>query len=112
MRRTPLSDEYVAGLIDGEGWVSVVSRYDHTGKSRVIIDVAMTCEPVIRALQDRFGGSVTALKAKNERCLPSWRWRVYGQAARPVLLAIRGRVIVKHDAVEDCIRFYQETGTW
>lgn len=108
-RSTP-SDEYFAGLTDGEGWVSLIQPWGHNRKVRPIVDVQMTHQATIETLHRRFGGNLLQRKPASDRHKMVWRWRVVGQTAKLCILAIRPFVITKRDDVEEVIRFLRETG--
>lgn len=95
-----IKDAYFAGLIDGEGHISIHSRGANRTKGRPIIVVAMTCERTINAIRDHFGvGTVRPAKVK-EGCKPQWRWRVSYKNARIVADRIRPYLITKEEALQ------------
>lgn len=85
---------YLAGLMDGEGYVGI-----HGRAARFAIE--MTDEPAIRWLHSVFGGKVWPVKGTNK---PAWGWNAIRKA--DVLLIARGilpYVIVKAARVSAAI---------
>lgn len=99
------SDEYFAGLIDGEGWIGMV-------RMKTVIQVQMTHEATVAALHNRYGGSFVRRPPASARHKMVWRWEISGRTARRVLIAIRPFVITKKDDLEQAIRHLKETGEW
>lgn len=98
--KNALRDAYFAGLIDGEGYISMKSK--GIGKSkRPAIEVKMTCEETIRALHKHFG-------VGNVRFVPSppnhptwknqWKWYATSLAAEAAISRISPYLITKREA--------------
>jgi len=103
---------YVAGIVDGEGYVGIHRR---TGGSRwggITLEVAMTVEGVPRLLQRLFGGSVYQRQDKRSDGYrkPSWRWSVVNRQAEAVLRAIYPWLIVKRPNADICLAYQATVG--
>jgi hypothetical protein len=90
-------DAYFAGLIDGEGCLSVDKRGAARPNSRVPrITVNMTNREIIELLHATYGGSFRVLSAPtNPKHKQQWRWRVQHKKAREMLTRIYPHLRVK-----------------
>lgn len=58
-------DSYLCGLFDGEGWVYLTIRNTKDNRGTYIkltVGVGMTCRPLVKLFQSRFGGRITTYK--------------------------------------------------
>ncbi len=84
---------YFAGLVDGEGCITVSKgKYDN----RVLAVVIVMCdkEP-IELLHQSFGGCLFYVEKKNPKWKNSWHWSVKSQKAKPFLEAVLPYLRVK-----------------
>jgi hypothetical protein len=100
-----LSNEYVAGLFDGEGYLSIrpcmVKRAIHY-RYQVHTGIANTYLPIIEALHAKFGGSLyvnDSCHRKNSAHRISYHWRVVSQRAYWFFEQVLPHLIVKRDEV-------------
>lgn len=84
---------YLAGLIDGEGHVSLSSA--GAGKKRFVIEIKMTSERVINWLQNNFGGLKQFRPSTNPNWNDQWRWRLQGKDAIALYEQIKPYLMVK-----------------
>lgn len=87
-------DAYAAGLIDGEGCISI-----HRQQFTVHIDIGMT-EPGLDLLNEmakRYGGNVRPFRAATDRWAAAYTWTVTGQRATMMLRAIQPALRVKYE---------------
>jgi hypothetical protein len=105
-------EAYFAGLLDGEGCFQLEKRPSRPGGVRPTIEMNMTCEKTIRALNDRFPGRITTRTPRNANWQPQWRWKVQDKSARAVVKAIRPYVITKREVVEQFVEYWEGRGTW
>ncbi len=88
---------YLAALLDGEGYVAW-TRETKTHKSRLILRITMTDEPLIDWLKETFGGYKYDKKPWKDHYKPQWGWSLEGYAAEKLyrvvgpLMKIKGRV--------------------
>lgn len=102
--------EYLAGLMDGEGCVGIRRVQTKATYGRpcycLVIQLAMTYQPVIEILCEEFGGVIyidhwyVHLKHK-----PSYKWTVYGRKAAAILAKMLPTLIVKREQAELALRF-------
>ena len=69
-----LSDEYIAGFMDGEGNFSVYSRHrEYTAKNGEVrihqrnivqVRVANTCLPILEEIKEKYGGHIGVLAVR------------------------------------------------
>ena len=110
-------DMYFAGLIDGEGTITITfTQYDRKGYGRgskhsVLVHVGMTDERPIYALQRQFGGTVKKWIKKNPKWSDIYIWRVYSAEARECLKRIRPYLMVKQEQADICLEFFEKTVT-
>ena len=103
----PLSDEYVAGLFDGEGCVScqrqwIQGKYEKYPRVQIQISIANNNLEIIHLLQRWFGGGKYR-KHKNSKC---FTWRVLGkQNLLKFLNAVYPHTVIKRGEVYHAIRF-------
>lgn len=79
----PLLLAYLAGIIDGEGYVGVHSH--GAGKNqRFVMQVNMTDKDIVELLHATLGGHMRYKKPYREGYKPQWLWRVTAKQARCV----------------------------
>lgn len=75
---------YAAGLIDGEGSFGIHGRKKRTAMGRMYyasrLQVGMTkpALPVLKDLQTKWGGGLTANRASTKRWAEAWMWTLQG----------------------------------
>lgn len=88
-----LSIEYVAGLFDGEGWLTAQASRG-AGLARVpACGITMTYGPIVQALREQFGGSVSAQPRPPNKTPHCWRLR--GKSAQRFIALIEPYLIVR-----------------
>lgn len=93
---------YFAGILDGEGCLSITSgkrRSTSTALTRSTqIYVGNTDPRIIEWIQARFGGSIALRPTPHpERHKPLWRWLCSGANIEPVLRAVLPYLIIKRE---------------
>lgn len=93
---------YTAGLIDGEGCVSIACR---DGRFTVMVYVGSTDAEILRWLQDHWGGFLTGPfgRGPNQRPIGLWR-SLQGTNAKPLLTRIRPHAKIKSAQIENALR--------
>jgi hypothetical protein len=105
-----VSDEYLAGLTDGEGHISIVFR-PKTGVGRtgtqcyLFVAFTMVDREAIDAIAERFGGAVYALKQESPRWKPAFRWQATGARAERFIRAVRPYLRVKVRQADIALEF-------
>lgn len=103
---------YLAGIIDGEGTISIYrfSRKGATSTHHMLVIVVATTTPRLMVwLRRRFGGSFTARTPKPPR-RKFWRWVIYQENAGQVLRACLPYLIVKSRHARLGLKFLAERG--
>ena len=67
-------------MVDGEGSVGYFSCGVNRNH-RFVIEIKMTCEPIIDWLQETYGGYKQYRQSTNPNHKDQWRWRVQGNKA-------------------------------
>lgn len=99
---------YIAGLFDGEGSVSITKpSASCPRRHRLIVQIAMTHEETIRAIQRQFGGRVQRIVQSkyNSNARDRFDWRLSDTAAYQFLRIMQPMLITKAAAVEIALRF-------
>lgn len=112
-----LSDEYMAGLFDGEGCVMVrVWRKPNSPHIRYqpAISLGMTYRPVIEQIHRQYGGSIhlNDHSKRNKKHRAQFNWVASSQVAARVLRAMLPYLIVKKDEAELVLQLQGSLDTW
>ena len=113
-----LDIRYVAGLFDGEGWITIVKqrlggyRQYHSDYVRyqLVAGIGMTHRPIIHILHRQFGGGFTinaSAKAKQPKSRTGYQWKTSSGAAAEFLSLIYPHMVVKKEEAEIAILFQQ-----
>lgn len=117
LRKLVLSDTdaaYIAGIVDGEGWIGIHKLGSRGGTSRRVgqyrmcVEVGNTNEPVIRFLKSRLHGAVTFHPGRGGS-KAHWKWRCTSHIALLVLDAVLPYLIIKRRQAVLCRRFQRYT---
>lgn len=90
---------YIAGFIDGEGTVMLISRAN--GSVGLLVTVANTKRPVMDWLTETVGvGRTHTRSERNPKHAAGYWWQASGEAAASVLTQIRPYLKVKHEQAQ------------
>ncbi len=78
-------NSYAAGLIDGEGSITLTKSRASVPYRRPGVTVASTTRELVDFMKDNFGGSITKKKTYQAHHLPSYHWQVYNEGALRLL---------------------------
>lgn len=92
-----MTNEYIAGLFDGEGYISFTLRKDF-GYLKCEVGISVSNETVINQLHELFPEGKHYTKAGTNRMLH--HFYLSGNNARRFINAIRPHIIVKQDVVD------------
>lgn len=67
---------YTAGIIDGEGTISIQRRRRKDYQRVPIVSVSSTTHELLKFLQDNYSGCIRNQKTYKEHHKPSWVWSV------------------------------------
>jgi hypothetical protein len=99
-------EEYIAGLFDGEGCVSVIKR-SSTGCTYHQLDVriTMTALAVLEAIKCTYGGNLQEVKVAAAHYKRSWQLYCQGVVGLNVLRRILPFAIEKQAKIDLAVRF-------
>ena len=113
-----LDIRYVAGLFDGEGWITICKQklgergYGHYSPHHVryqlVAGVGMTHRPIIERLHAQFGGGLfinRSAQKKMPKSRPGYMWKVSSGPAADFLALLVQHLLVKKDEAELAIKF-------
>jgi hypothetical protein len=94
---------YFAGILDGEGCLSMSAPTRRTGQYATQIFVGNTDARLIHWIHARFGGTV-ALRPRQASAKPThkqlWRWLLSGSDIVPVLSAVSPYLVIKREQAQ------------
>jgi transposase-like protein len=100
-----MTNEYVAGLFDGEGYVGVSHQAAHDSYC-LVVSVTNNHLPVLEELQGLYGGSISEPRHYGVKAgKGSWTWRAFSVDALAFLRSIEPHVIIKADQVAEALTF-------
>lgn len=107
---------YLAGFIDGEGCIRITkTKIQDAARRRthayfLWMTAANTCEAVIRAIREEFGGDVadTRKYKKNPNWANSWRWRITGPRCAKIIERMLPFLIVKRNEALVALEFQRQ----
>lgn len=76
-----LSFDYVAGIIDGEGTITLSRIHKSDPWRSPVISVSSTTPEILFALAKAFGGHICKHKAYQQHHLPAFSWRLTNRKA-------------------------------
>ena len=83
---------YIAGLVDGEGYIGIKKRAATRGyrsaRHTLTVEVVNTYRPIIQWMQSSFGGSISTKKMSEGANKPAYVWNAGGHQAALKLLQI------------------------
>ena len=101
---------YMAGLLDGEGSVSIkkyTSPRGHNWYYAIEIQIYNNHRPVLEWIQLRFPGEVFSRKARaNKNQKPSFVWRAWGQNAAGILRFLKPHLVIKSQHADAALSLY------
>ena len=111
-----LDIRYVAGLFDGEGWITICKQRlggyrtysDHYVRYQLVAGIGMTYRPIIERLHQQFGGGFhvnRSAKAKMPKARTGFAWKVSSQSAADFLASVRPFLIVKQEEADVALEF-------
>lgn len=90
-----VSLEYLAGFFDGEGCINI-----STSKAQLIprVSIANTYLPMLKCVQEMFGGTICEKSIRPETCAPAFEWTLAGKKrVYPFLEKLLPHLTVKRD---------------
>ena len=112
-----LDDRYAAGLFDGEGYVRV-ARWEKPNSThvryQVFVGIGMSHLPVIRLLQQTYGGGVNVNRhsTRNPKHRDQFVWNVASQKAATFLRGVLPHLVVKRRETELALELQASIDQW
>ena len=109
---TDLELAYIAGIVDGEGYISIITnsyitRYGNPGKQRIMrAGVGMTNPVIPMMLREAYGGTISFRK-NGELWKDRYDWNIYSKKALVFLKDILPYLIIKKEQAELAIQFQE-----
>lgn len=106
---------YIAGILDGEGYIALSRKTDSTTRSgycyRPSVAVTNTKHDLLKWLQRKTGlGNVRVMKKRNAKHKQAWRWELWSQQARQVLITVHRYLVIKRKQSALLMYFATEHG--
>lgn len=109
-----LTNEYVAGLFDGEGWFEInrVNGSKYRMKRAYAFSVRaclqMRDKIIIDSLQETYGGTVSVYKPRKENHSTTYKWIVIGKKCKEFSEKVKSHLLAKSKQAEVAINFQIE----
>jgi hypothetical protein len=95
-----LSDEYLAGLFDGEGCVTFTHTRIKNGVAPYThVSISNVRPQVLRLVQKQYGGSIRTIHQKNPRARVSYNWLLPRGGEKRFLEAILPHSVIKRNLI-------------
>jgi hypothetical protein len=99
---------YVAGLVDGEGCLSLIERTNGECKRRsfsfrLAVEMGDKAEKLLTLCHQRLGGTLQKRNSRNQRHQGRTVWNTHTREALPLLEAMLPHMIVKQEQARLCI---------
>lgn len=101
-----LNKKYIAGLFDGEGWISLRPQSKNRYLSSITIQVGMgITHPIVKRLHDKFGGCFYIQKGTKKH-KPCYRWTLANKPdIKRFLTIIYPYLIIKKEQAKIMLKF-------
>ncbi len=96
-QKSRLTDAYVAGLIDGEGCISIAKGTRGHYSVRVEVGMTIKASALLEMLQAEYGGAIDSHRAATDRWEAALRWRILGSKAGPFLERMLPQLLLKEE---------------
>ena len=103
-----MNHNYIAGLFDGEGSVTIIksTRADcRVIQLQVYINLTLRERFLIEQLQEGFGGSIHLVKNRSPKHAAYWRWTIVGENAATFATTIAPLAHLKRRQLELVMEF-------
>lgn len=104
-----ISDEYMAGLFDGEGWFQI-DRGNRSDVRRGIsyqvhARICMRDSKLLKAVQKEYGGSFRQSKVATEKHAAYYTWDICGESVAAFAMRVASKLKLKNKQAKLAIRF-------
>lgn len=97
---------YIAGIIDGDGYIGVTLHRSKQSLTHfdITVEIEMRDKQPIQLAQALFGGNIYHRPPRKRVSQEHWHWRLTGEQAIAMLKAIRLYLLVKRPQAELALR--------
>ena len=99
-KKNQMINAYAAGLIDGEGCISIAHRDMKSFSARIDVGMSSKGMPCLVRLKDHFGGQIRKTRHKSEKWEEAHAWALFGKTTVPFLEAILPHLVLKKEQAE------------
>ena len=91
-----MNDAYAAGILDGEGCLTVgLTKRVMTYDSRIYVGMTERAKGVLELFRREFGGTLRKSRGATEKWEAAWMWSVSGRGAAAVLARVLPHLVLK-----------------
>ena len=103
-----LSHAYVAGLIDGDGYIGIEHiKAADTYAVRLAVAMVDKSVAVLRGLQRDYGGRLAPIHPQSPMQRPKIRWAVQGRQAAAAIALVRPHLVLKTEQADICLQLQE-----
>ena len=103
------SAAYVAGLLDGEGCLTMESK--DSPSPRIDVGMTISAKTLLVSLQAQMGGNVRMVRKPTARWAEAWTWTITGERAAIVVAWAWSELRLKQPQATEILRFWLTHGT-
>jgi hypothetical protein len=113
-----VTDDYFAGLFDGEGWFSIARNNGLRNGGRreyqyqCCAALVVRQREVIEILVERYGGRISRKKPAKANHNEAWQWTASGNAAMDFAIAMNDKLLIKHKQAALIVMFQSAKNAW
>jgi hypothetical protein len=109
-----LHDTYMAGLFDGEGYIStnLYRREGHLDRITLTVGISMTTPAPLRLVKEKYGGNLFCYARPNPNHRPLWQWVITSTKGAAFLRIIEPYLIVKRLECELALELQDDIDKW
>ena len=99
-------DIYLAGLIDGEGTISIWGKPGKQYYPTVQVGMSEKALPLLKELAEHYGGTVRRFRPATSAWSAGWTWSIFGAEARVILEKIHSSLRLKQAHATLALRLF------
>ena len=104
-----ISDQYLAGIIDGEGYITIKTRSPKQKYRELVIGVSNTYLPLLEQLKEQFGGYISKSKMYKTNKKQGYHWIIKSvDRADMILRRVRPFLIIKAERADLALKFLDQ----
>lgn len=102
---------YAAGLVDGEGAISIFCRGQGRPQYVLSVEITQRNPTVLLWLRERWGGTLALYGPYGKQARAYWRWRLNPRPALAFLVDIRPWLVLKQSQADVAIAYQRARPT-